>query len=413
MDSAGGLQRRRAGAGLTSATGGNGASGSYDDEDNLPSRTTSPHPSTSNGNASTSKKPRDSTLSSSGIQGNGAELRGGAGSITMTSQGGHRIAYDPRDLQDEVETADHPRLTLMEECLLLGLKDKQGYLSFWNDNISYTLRGCILIELALRKRITVSKDSSASHRPRGVGSFPVQDRLIEVIDGKMTGEVLLDEALKLMKASERMSTAQWVDLLSGETWNVTKIGYQLKQVRERLAKGLVDKGILRTEKRNFLLFDMATHPVADSSAKDAVLRRVLSLLTSTNTTVHSHLLYREEKKQIIFPTMRALCLLCCSFSANVLENALTHLSYDARETAFQKVDDLLSEFACWPMAPKSGNVTRNAGQRIGEGSMLSPGVETPGASINELANAVRAEMNGDPSGIALGAFEAIAGVLHT
>jgi Golgi phosphoprotein 3 len=43
----------------------------------------------------------------------------------MTSQGGHRIAYDPRDLQDEVETADHPRLTLMEECLLLGLKDKQ------------------------------------------------------------------------------------------------------------------------------------------------------------------------------------------------------------------------------------------------------------------------------------------------
>lgn len=96
---------------------------------------------------------------------------------------------------------------------------------------------------------------------------------------------------------------------SGETWNVTKIGYQLKQVRERLAKGLVDKGILRTEKRNFLLFDMATHPVADTSAKDAVLRRVLSLLTSNNSTVHSHLLYREEKKSVVFPTMRALCLL--------------------------------------------------------------------------------------------------------
>ncbi len=52
-----------------------------------------------------------------------------------------------------------------------------------------------------------------------------------------------------------------------------KIGYQLKQVRERLAKGLVDKGILRTEKRNFLLFDMATHPLNDTSCKDAVLRR--------------------------------------------------------------------------------------------------------------------------------------------
>ncbi|KAJ7741867.1 hypothetical protein B0H16DRAFT_1464313 [Mycena metata] len=45
------------------------------------------------------------------------------------------------------------------------------------------------------------------------------------------------------------------------------------QVRERLAIGLVDKGVLRTEKRNFLLFDMATHPVgllsswADSSRR--------------------------------------------------------------------------------------------------------------------------------------------------
>lgn len=73
-----------------------------------------------------------------------------------------------------------------------------------------------MIELALRKRIMVSKDTSASHRPRGMGAFPVQDRLIEVVDGKMTGEVLLDETLKLMKGSERMSTAQWVDLLSGE-----------------------------------------------------------------------------------------------------------------------------------------------------------------------------------------------------
>ena len=65
------------------------------------------------------------------------------------------------------------------------------------------------------------------------------------------------------------------------------------------------------------------------------------------------------------------------------------------------------------MAPKSGVSARPAGQRIGEGSVVAPGGETAGASINELANAVRAEMNGDTSGIAPGAFEAIAGVLHT
>ncbi len=41
----------------------------------------------------------------------------------------------------------------MEEVLLLGLKDREGYTSFWNDCISSGLRGCMLIELGLRGRI--------------------------------------------------------------------------------------------------------------------------------------------------------------------------------------------------------------------------------------------------------------------
>lgn len=45
---------------------------------------------------------------------------------------------------------------------------------------------------------------------------PHSHRYIEVIDEKMTGEVLLDEALKMMKVSERMSIGSWVDLMSGE-----------------------------------------------------------------------------------------------------------------------------------------------------------------------------------------------------
>lgn len=65
------------------------------------------------------------------------------------------------------------------------------------------------------------------------------------------------------------------------------------------------------------------------------------------------------------------------------------------------------------MAPRSGGGGKSAGQRIGEGSVVAPGGETPGASISELANAVRQEMANDTSGIALGAFEAIAGVLYT
>ncbi len=38
---------------------------------------------------------------------------------------------------DDDKPSRHSTLTLLEEVLLLGLKDTQGYLSFWNDNISY------------------------------------------------------------------------------------------------------------------------------------------------------------------------------------------------------------------------------------------------------------------------------------
>lgn len=42
-----------------------------------------------------------------------------------SSSNGHRIAYDPRDISESAERIKQPKLTLMEEVLLLGLKDKQ------------------------------------------------------------------------------------------------------------------------------------------------------------------------------------------------------------------------------------------------------------------------------------------------
>ena len=50
---------------------------------------------------------------------------------------------EPREDDHEVDDGDskETRLTLMEEVLLLGLKDKEGYTSFWNDCISSGLRG--------------------------------------------------------------------------------------------------------------------------------------------------------------------------------------------------------------------------------------------------------------------------------
>lgn len=286
----------------------------------------------------------------------------------------------------------------MEEVLLLGLKDQQGYLSFWNDNISYALRGCILIELALRRRIIVHKDPNRRR-------LPVSERLVEVIDTRQTGETILDETLKMMKAqeSERMSISSWIDLLSGETWNVLKIGYQLKQVRERLAKGLVDKGVLRTEKRNFLLFDMATHPVADVRTKDSIVQRAVSLLTATTSAVPSNALLSEGTQM---RALRSVCLVCSAYAASVLDNAFFRLGYEEREAAFVRCDDILSEFCSWPFgSTPAGSSTRKAkGSRIGMGS-ANDGRE----AVLGLVQEVRKEMmSGDDDA----SCELVAGVLE-
>lgn len=40
-------------------------------------------------------------------------------------ENGHKIAFDPRDISESTERSKQPKLTMMEEILLLGLKDKQ------------------------------------------------------------------------------------------------------------------------------------------------------------------------------------------------------------------------------------------------------------------------------------------------
>jgi len=60
----------------------------------------------------------------------------------------------------------------------------------------------------------------------------------------------------------------------GECWNPLKLKYQLRNVRERLAKNLVDKGICSTEKQNFFLFDMTTHPLNDNVHKVKLIKKI-------------------------------------------------------------------------------------------------------------------------------------------
>lgn len=68
-------------------------------------------------------------LASPGRHANGSASNGAVATHAGSAfEGGNKIAFDPRDLDQDREDNRHggkiPRLTIMEEVLLLGLKDK-------------------------------------------------------------------------------------------------------------------------------------------------------------------------------------------------------------------------------------------------------------------------------------------------
>ncbi|XP_030821177.1 Golgi phosphoprotein 3-like [Camarhynchus parvulus] len=235
---------------------------------------------------------------------------------------GEEEAADRELNEDEPDDSKDIRLTLMEEVLLLGLKDKEGYTSFWNDCISSGLRGGILIELALRGRIRLE--------PLALRKKRLLERKVLLKSDAPTGDVLLDETLRHIKATETAETVQtWIELLTGETWNPFKLQYQLRNVRERLAKALVEKGILTTEKQNFLLFDMTTHPVCNASEKQRLLKRL-------QESVLERWVNEPQRME-----RRTLALLVLAHASDVLENVFASLADDKYDVAMNRTKDLL------------------------------------------------------------------------
>lgn len=103
------------------------------------------------------------------------------------------------------------------------------------------------------------------------------------------------------------------------------------------------------------------------------------------------------------------CLLTCqlltslAYASSVLENALQRLSYDSREAAFARCDDILAEFCTWPFgqgtSDQAGPVTIGGGTRKREGGSGGVGRE----SVQELVREVRKEMLASSTGNAGGA----------
>lgn len=189
------------------------------------------------------------------------------------------------------------QLTLMEKLCLLALGDEWGQLSILNDNIPYVLRASILLELTLEKRIKLVIHNG--------GNRDEPWKLNVVInDFNPVGDVFLDEAMKII-AQEDLSLQKWVDVLTGETWNRRLSEYQMRNLRERICKSLMEKGIITSQKSSLFLVETTEYPLLNIKLKRNICFDLIDSALDPSKL-----------------DLQLLCLLLSLSSANILHKVL-------------------------------------------------------------------------------------------
>ena len=146
-------------------------------------------------------------------------------------------------------------LCFAEEIMLLLLDDRDGsFLPVPGSSTNSALAGAVLMDLALLDRIDTDLHS------------------LVLVDGKPTGDPLLDPTLERIAGSDQTYDAQhWV-------WSLAD---QADEIREAALSRLVEKGILKREENRFLwVFRSRRYPTLDGRAEREVKLRILGVLLS-------------------------------------------------------------------------------------------------------------------------------------
>lgn len=221
----------------------------------------------------------------------------------------------------ESQKFDVKKLTLLEEIYLLGLNNKSGVISLWNTSVSSGLRGCILVELSFLGRIELESCNMRTKK--------LQNRIVKLKNDDPIDDPILAEALKTIKNAGPETLLNWIEYFNGESWNPMKLGYALKNVRERIAKTLVEKGILTTSKGNFFIFEYVTHPLVDSKVKAKLIQKVQNSLLQD---------WINDPQRF---DPRVLAMLYLAHIGEVLDGCLTDLNDNDYNIATARMDELL------------------------------------------------------------------------
>ncbi len=142
------------------------------------------------------------------------------------------------------------RLFLHEEILLLSLKDKAGTVHSGAHH-QHALSAAIVAELLLEERIRITAEG--------------KKQFVEVADRTALGDEVLDECLeRVATAKRRAQVNRWVTTFAG-----------VRQLRQRIAGSLVERGILKADQDKVLLiFTRRIYPERDPKPEREIVQRL-------------------------------------------------------------------------------------------------------------------------------------------
>jgi hypothetical protein len=212
-------------------------------------------------------------------------------------------------------------LTLPEEVLLLALNDEKGTVHF-GASFAQAAGGALLAELLLRGRLGVEGEKKKAR--------------VVVRDARPLDDPLLDDALtRVADDGKRRSPAHWVQNFAG-----------LKHLKGRLARRLVDHGVLKEEEdRILLLFHRTVYPEADHRPEREIIRRLRGAILATTSRIEP----------------RTVVLLALAKHAGLLKHVLDK---DRLKQRKQRIDRLIA-------GEIAGQATREAVQAMQAAVMVA------------------------------------------
>lgn len=142
------------------------------------------------------------------------------------------------------------QLYLHEEVMLIALKDEEGTIAS-GTSYQYALAGAALAELLLSERIAVEERKKKKYAV--------------LKDSTPLGDPVIDECLeKVVNAKNKQQLQTWVSRFSG-----------LKDLKNRVARRLVERGILRADEgKVLLLFTRKLYPEVNPEPERKMIERL-------------------------------------------------------------------------------------------------------------------------------------------